>query len=266
MKKNDLSLGVSLGAIALSLGLGIAVGRTISQHTAATQPGSAPQTQKQAATAAPTTGPKRYQVPVSDSQPSQGPKDALVTIVKWCDLPDSGCAAMEATLRELLAKDAAFVRVVFRHYAQLDSESSLRAHAFARAAFEQGGKFWEAQDLLFAHEGDVTMADVERYTHQLGLDWRSVKAAVESATFAPAISADRVFAGMFDVQQSASLFVNGRPLADKPTAQGLRALVEDELRIAADLMSKGVEKADLYAELTKHGAWNKPVLPPPAAN
>lgn len=251
MTENRLGLGVSLGAAALALGLGVGAGHLL--HRLAAQPTAAV-----TRAASSSSELKRYMVPVTDSQPQLGPKDALVTIVQWCDLPDTGCARFEPTVRKLLADNPETVRFVFRHYGRPEHTGSPIAHYLARAAHQQAGKFWEARSLLLAHPGDMTMAAAEQYATQLGLSWKDVRAAIENRTYATPVTADRVFAGMFDVEQSPAFFVNGRPLGKLATPEQLAQLVDDELHRTVDLIATGVDKANVYAELTKHGAWNKP--------
>jgi len=217
------------------------------------QPGAA----TGAAAAAP-IGPKRYMIPVSATQPKTGATEALVTLIQWCDLPDAACAALEPGIRDVLKQHPDSVRLVFRHYDRPQRPGSRIAHEFARAAHEQAGKFWEARALLLAHSGELTLADAERYTQQLGMDWKSVREAINTETFASSITADRIFASMFDVSEPPALFVNGRPLGNKPSAQQLSQMVTDELKNGGELLAQGINKADVYAELTKAGSWNKP--------
>ena len=255
MDDKRIGLGVSLGAAALALGLGVATGRTL-EHTL-TETERAPMTTSLASAAA---APKRYQVPVSDSQPATGAKDALVTIVEWCDLPDAACAALEPSIRDVLAKNPETVRLVFRHYPRAERAGSMLAHEFARAAHQQAGKFWEARALLLEQKSDFTLEDAERYSAKLGLHWNDVRSGLDEHLFMTAISADRVFAGMFDAKDAPALFVNGRALGENPAPGALAALVHEELGRAVELIASGVEKADVYTELTKHGAWTKPQI------
>lgn len=78
-------------------------------------------------TSAPTDPVTRYKVPVTRSQPSIGPSDALVTIIEWCDLYGRACRESDALLAEALARHPREVRRVFRHFAGAD-----RADAPAR--------------------------------------------------------------------------------------------------------------------------------------
>lgn len=247
-KPGQLSRPVSLGATLLALVLGFAVGHHL---------GAQPDAAAKPASVGPDTA-KRYRIPVSTSQPSWGPVDALVTIVQWCDLPDAGCRAIEPAVESLRKRHGNELRLVFRHYAR-PSQASALGHKFARVVHEQAGKFWEARRLLLEHTGELTRADVERYTAQLELDWPAVRAALDGSQQAGHITADRLFADMFDVRDAPAFFVNGRPLAGTPTLQSLESLVVEELARAKQLVSQGVPKDGVYAQLTKNGAWNPKV-------
>jgi protein-disulfide isomerase len=198
---------------------------------------------------------KRYKIPVSSSQPSLGPADALVTLVQWCDFPDPACAAQEPVIQAVMSRNEGLVRLLFRHYGRPDNPGSALAHQFLAASHTHGGKFWEARKLLFAHRGELTRQHVERYAGMLGLNWPSITKAIDDHEFATVITADRLFAGMFDVTEVPALFVNGRPVKAPVTQASLEALVQEELKHGVQLVAGGVPKTEVYAELTKKGVW-----------
>jgi protein-disulfide isomerase len=242
--------------MALVFGLGVGAGY-LSARTA--ERGSS---EEQNAERSKTDNSMIFKIPVSPSQPSQGTEEALVTVVQWCDFPDPACKQSDPVLQKLLKRYPSELRLVFRHYVSATRKDSALAHQFSRAAFEQSGKFWEARALLLAHQGEVTHADLERYAGELGMDWSVVKKALDAGTFSGHLAADRMFAEMFDVKASGALFVNGRPVS--ASEQTLDALIKEELARANKLLAGGVQKAELYAELTKHGTWRPPPRPAPA--
>jgi protein-disulfide isomerase len=259
MNDKVLSKPAVIAATALALGAGFAAGYFIPSPASSPRPAVAV---KEQAAGAPAAEPRRFMIPVSDSQPSDGPANALVTIVQWCDLPDDGCSRMEPALRDVLERDKQFIRLVFRHYPRSEDPMSMKAHHFVRAVFEQGGndKFWKARGKLLGVMGKLTMEDLERTCNDLGLDWKAIKSGVDREAFGPVVSGDRVFASMFEVQGSNAIFVNGRPLEAPPTAKKLKELVEEELKAAVKLVVQGVPQEEVYAELTKKGEWKKPNL------
>jgi protein-disulfide isomerase len=251
MSSSPVNARIGVAAIVLALGSGVAVGRQLTRASALPPQPVAPA----AVSSAPAI---RYMVPVSSSQPSLGPADALVTIVQWCDLPDPGCAALEPARKALLAQHPDTIRWVSRHYPRTPRPESLRAHAFARVAHVQAGKFWEARALLLELHAPPDDSQLERYALQLGLDWQAVRGALDGHNEAGTIAADRLFADMFEVHDAPALFVNGRSLGDRPDAQTLQRVVDEELAGAGTLVAGGVAKRDVYAQLTKHGTWKAP--------
>jgi len=250
VKQSDIRLSVGLGACAVALASGVFVGH-LAGRPARTREAASPVAQ--AATPSPEI--KRYKIPVSSAQPSLGPEDALVTIVQWCDFPDPACAAIEPALQSAMSSNPGLVRLVFRHFGRPENPGSALAHQFLAAAFTQGGKFWEARALLFAHKGELTRVQLERYAGQLGLDWANMAKAIDSHDFAPVITSDRLFASMFDVTQVPAVFVNGRPAPSPVTPAGLAKLVDEELKNSVQLVAGGVPKTEIYAELIKKGVW-----------
>jgi protein-disulfide isomerase len=242
------------GAAALAFVASTALGYYVASDAGKEEPAPAAQTGSSVV----------YKIPVTMSQPTLGPADALVTIVQWCNLLDPGCARAEPTVQALLKQYPKQVRLVFRHYLDPAAQPGASlAHQFARIAHEQHGKFWEARALLLGHRGAITESDLERYAGQLGLDWASVKKGLDGGGFAGSVAADRVFAGMFDVKAPPAFFANGRPLVGA-ASEHLEPLVKEELARAREAMAKGVQRTDLYAELTKNGVWTPPTVPKPA--
>jgi hypothetical protein len=195
-----------------------------------------------------------YKIPVTMSQPSLGPDDALVTFVMWCDLPDSGCSAIDTALSALRREHSADVRVVFRHFA---AGADTTAHHFAQVAFQRG-KFWEVRERIERHHGALGLDDVERIAKEVGLDGASTRSAVEARPHAGHIAADRIFAGMFQVQTAPALFANGHRI-DAPTSrEAVERAFEREAERARKLLTQGVARSELYGELTKNGIWAAP--------
>jgi protein-disulfide isomerase len=198
---------------------------------------------------------KRYQVPVTSSQPSQGPANAIVTIVHWCDLEGAACKNADRLLGEIRRRYGDDVRLVFRHFVQPTRESGL-AHEFARIAHESG-RFWEARALLLQAEHAPTRAELEGYAKQLGIDWTEARAALERHAQRSHVTADRLFAQMFEVDAVPAFFVNGRKIGGDVSLPALARVVEEEIAHARTLIDRGVAKDAVYTELTKSGAWRK---------
>jgi protein-disulfide isomerase len=198
----------------------------------------------------------RFKVPVTASQPVKGSAEALVTIVEWCNLLGPECEAVDPIVDAVLKEYGDRVRLVFRHY--LPASAPPVADEFARIAFEQAGKFWEARDLLRQGGTETpSPAQLEGYAKQLGLDWNAARAALAQHTHTGHVVADRLFAEMFDVHAVPAFFVNGRRVAGEATLPAFKAVIDDEIQRATQLVAHGVPKNQIYAELTKNGTWKQ---------
>jgi protein-disulfide isomerase len=239
-----------------------AVGAVIAVRAGTTQP-HAPAEHAAKAAPAPavpaaksSTDIRRYQIPVTSSQPSKGPEDALVTVVEWCELLSTECKAVDPVVDSVLAQYGDKVRLVYRHYLASGQNPPV-AEEFARIAHEQAGKFWEARALLRQGPPVPSKTELEGYAKQLGLDWKSAKTALDEHTHTGPVLADRLFAEMFEVHGVPAFFVNGRRLEGEVTLPAFKSLIDDEIERANQLVAQGIPKKQIYAELTKNGAWKQ---------
>src|SRR5689334_3276996 len=113
----------------------------VSQRDRVPSPVATASIEKEASAAEPA---KRYKIPVSRTQPSVGPDDALVTIVEWCDLRGAACVRSDALIAAVLAKHPQQARRTFRHFTKPDQQAQL-GHELGGMAHEQAGKFWEVR-------------------------------------------------------------------------------------------------------------------------
>lgn len=252
MKPSEISKPVAAFACVLALASGAGLGHLLSSWNDARP--AAPPVVAAAAPKAKSADVKRYKIPVSSAQPVNGPADALITIVEWCDIPEAACSAIEPTLQAARKRYPELVRLVYRHFGRPGQPGSALGHQFLAAAFAQFGKFWEARALLMAHQGELTRADLERYADQLGMDWSAMAKAIDDHTYAPVITTDRLFATMFDVEDSPAVFVNGRRM-ESVTQARLDQMIDEEFESTVALIAKGVEPENMYAELIKKGVW-----------
>jgi protein-disulfide isomerase len=200
---------------------------------------------------------RRYQVPVSPSQPSQGPEDALVTLVMWCDFRSEACRAADEPLKQLMKEQAGHVRWVFRHLPE--SPATFNSHVFAQAAFRRAGKFWEVREQLLKAPADKLLgeADLRAIAERTG-----IKEDLSAASISPVgtyVSTDQTFAAQFGIARPMGIFVNGRRLPVLPSSElkaALDSLVKEELSAAQKLVKQHkLKAADAYAEITKDGYW-----------
>lgn len=129
--------------------------------------------------------------------------------------------------------------------AMIAAEASLAAHA--------QGKFWQMHDKMFENARALTREDLERYAQELGLDMARFRRSLDSHEFQREIEADQALAAQLGARGTPSFFINGRPLRGAQPFEGFKTVIDEEIQRANRLVSTGVPRARLYAELTKGG-------------
>ncbi len=89
---------------------------------------------------------------VKSSDHVQGPANATVTVIEYCDYQSRGCGVLAGMLKQLRQKFPNGLRLVYRALPldAINDKDSLAARA-AEAAARQG-KFWEMNDLLYSDQ------------------------------------------------------------------------------------------------------------------
>jgi protein-disulfide isomerase len=148
-------------------------------------------------------------ITVPDDSPFKGPKHAKVTIVTWSDFQCPFCSRINPTMKQIEDTYAKDVKVVFRHQplpfhnnAQISAEASMAAH--------EQGKFWQMHDKMFANQGALDRANLERYAQEIGLDVNKFKAALDSGKFKAKVQADSAAGNDVGANGTPTSFINGR--------------------------------------------------------
>ncbi len=199
---------------------------------------------------------RRYQIPVSETQPSIGPADALVTVVTWCDFSSQLCRDADRTMQDLLKQYQGKMRWVFRNLPT--RPDYVPAHLYAYAAFHLKGKFWEVRQALMTQPVDkaLTLEELAPFAAQLGLGVDADKDQLSK--YAENVGTDVRFGDQFGVTRPLGVFVNGRRARPVPAPElkaTLTTLINEELANAERMVKAGTSKARLYEDLIKDAYW-----------
>ena len=194
-----------------------------------------------------------YSVPVSASDPIEGPADAKVTIVEAFEFMCPYCYVVNPTIDKVLAKYPKDVRVVSK-YMVIHGQPAAQAAQIACAAHKQGkyapvkAALWEA---LFKMENNrPTMR-----TENANLDTMK-KVAVAAGADAARLDADMQGCSAWITESSQALrplgvngtpsfFINGRFIQAMELEQ-FDALIKEELAKADKAIADGVAQGDYY--------------------
>jgi protein-disulfide isomerase len=193
----------------------------------------------------------RFAIDVSGS-PANG-KPALVTIVEGFDFACPYCLQVSPTLDELVKEYDGKVQVVYKNFV-VHPDVAMGAHLASCAAHKQGkyvefkDKFWEdgfgkymqtqgqdrsgfADDAIFKMAGD------------LKLDVAKFKADMKGDECKKMIDADMAELNKFGVRGTPAIWVNGKTLPGAVPKPQLKAIIDEELKIAE---GTGIPAAEYY--------------------
>ncbi|MBC8132251.1 MAG: thioredoxin domain-containing protein, partial [Deltaproteobacteria bacterium] len=228
---------------------------------ARTAPAPTPAQPNQPAAKGPGAAAEVYKVPVGDSA-TKGGKQPKVTIIEFSDFQCPFCSRVNPTLAQLQKDYGNDIQIAFRHLPLPFHDNALPAAEAAEAAREQG-KFWEMHDKLFANNTALDRASLDKYAQEIGLNAGKFKTAMDTHKFKERIKRDSDDAEKFGARGTPNFFINGRNLRGAQPLEAFKATIDEEMKKADEKLKSGVNRANLYAELTKN-ALDK-AAPPPAA-
>lgn len=170
------------------------------------------------------------------SAPSQGPKDAPITLIEVSDFECPFCQKAAGLVEELLTLYPGKIRVVFRHF-PLDEacnplvKRKIHDHACsaARTAYCAGlqGKFFPMAKKLFG--GAAEEDDHTPLAKELGLDVPMFSRCLLSPEAHSTLLSDISTANQHGVRGVPVIFLNGRPVKGAQPIATYRQIIDEEL-------------------------------------
>ena len=154
---------------------------------------------------------------------------APVTLSVFCNFESPHCAAVQATLADLLSLYPGSLRIAAR---DLPLPMHPRSHLAAEAARCAGrqGKFWAFHDLLWARGRGPDREELDAVGRAVGVEAGAFQQCVDGRAEANAVAADSSVAQNLGLGVVPAIFVNGRPASAPVTTDQLVWLIESELR------------------------------------
>ena len=171
--------------------------------------------------------PPRVAVDAADA-PSDGPPDALVTIVEFADFQCPYCGREAETLRTVRKMYRDSVRVVYRHFPLPIHPDAPKAAEAGVCAAEQG-KFWPFATTLFAHQKQLGVDDLKKHADTARLDVEKFSSCLDSGRSVATWKRDHAAGEALGVSGTPALFVNGRPIYGAQPLSALTRVIDEEL-------------------------------------
>jgi protein-disulfide isomerase len=196
--------------------------------------------------------------------PAIGGKKPKVTIVEWSDFQCPFCSRVEPTLKQIRDTYKDDVKLVWRNEPLPMHPNAMPAAKAAMAAAKQG-KFWQMHDLMFAHQTELSEARYEEWAKQVGVDVAKWKADKDSPEIAAAITKDASYGQSVGADGTPAFFVNGKFISGAMPFESFKAIIDDQLKKADELLKKGTSQDDLYKTIVADNVKSGPSAPAAAA-
>jgi protein-disulfide isomerase len=258
-EQNTLMRPNVIVALVVGLVLGFAGGRAVTgpaKEEAANKPVAAAAAANAPKPNARPTDPTVFKIPI-DGSPVKGSADALVTLVEFSDYECPFCSRADATVQQLQKDYGSKLRVVMKQN-PLSFHPRAKPAALAALAAGEQGKYWEYHSKLFANAKAMQDADLEKYARELGLDLNRWKADMANPKLAAVIDRDQALAGKVGASGTPAFFINGRFLSGAQPIDNFKALIDEELGKAQELVRSGTPASQVYAAVLAKGVESAP--------
>jgi protein-disulfide isomerase len=207
-------------------------------------------------------------IQVGKDDPTWGNPDALVTILEASDFECPFCTRVNPTMKQI--KDTygpEKVRIVWKHNPLPFHKKAMPAHEASVAAMELGGSeaFWKFHDLAFANQKELTPENFEKWAGEIGLDVAKFKAKLSDKSLGAKVQADLASNRKIGVTGTPAFRINGVTLSGAQPFDRFKAVIDEELKKAEELVKKGTPKKDVSAKLTKQNFKEAPAPDPAKA-
>jgi protein-disulfide isomerase len=183
--------------------------------------------------------PPRQAMPVTETDPAMGTRDAPVTIVAYSDFQCPFCARVEPTLKAIRGRYGDSVRIVWKDFPLMSIHPDAFMAAEASHCAAEQGRYREYHDKLFAHQQRLGLADLKTYAADLTLDTDAFSVCLTSSRYAPLVQASLDAGRRLGVQSTPTLFVNGRAVRGAHPMDVFESIIDEELdRVRGPLASR----------------------------
>jgi len=168
--------------------------------------------------------------------PIQGPANAPVTLVEYADLECPTCARMQAFIEtQVVPRYGNKVRIVFKEYPLPMHDWSLTAAIGCQCAFELNpAAYVPLRSAIFQNQSLINITNVREtvlnYGEQAGVDRVRLAGCLDAKSSYPRIQRDVAEAKRIDVNQTPTVFINGRMMVGLPSEDAYFQAIDEALR------------------------------------
>jgi protein-disulfide isomerase len=171
----------------------------------------------------------RFEVALSDADPSIGSAKAPVTLIEFSDFQCPFCLRVVPTLKQIRDTYGDKVRIVWKDFplTQIHPQA-FKAGEAGHCAAEQG-KFWEYHDQLFGNQQALQPDDLKKHAVAAGMDAERFNACLDTSKHAEIVREGVTQGTRLGVNSTPTVFVNGRRVAGAQPYEVFAAVIDEEL-------------------------------------
>ena len=163
-----------------------------------------------------------------DDDPSQGNKNAPITLVEFSEFQCPFCKKARPTIEKILSEYKGKIRYVFRDFPLgFHKQAKLAANA-ANCANDQG-KYWEYSEELWDSQGKHNQEKITEIAKKLKLNMGTFEKCVSSKKYYSEIDKDQSEGSSYGVTGTPAYFVNGLFLSGAQPFNKFKELIDEEL-------------------------------------
>jgi len=148
--------------------------------------------------------------PVSKTDHSQGPIDALLELVEYGDFECPHCGAAYPIIKEIQREFSKKLRFIFRHFPITNAHPHAFSAAVASEAAGRQRKFWEMHDIIYEHQAELSDSSYLAFANVLGLSLTLFEQDLQDEELANKVESDFESGIRSGVNGTPSFYINGQ--------------------------------------------------------
>ncbi len=151
----------------------------------------------------------RLKSPVTSRDHIQGSDNAIVTLVEYGDYQCPYCGAAQPIVKQIQARFAGKLRLVFRHFPLVEVHPLAQPSAETAEFAGSQGRFWPMHDAIYANQHQLSITRLVTLAANLHLSPIALRDALALGTYAGKVQADFIGGVRSGVNGTPTFFING---------------------------------------------------------
>jgi protein-disulfide isomerase len=169
------------------------------------------------------------QTPVGSADHIQGDGQAPVILVEYGDYECPACGEAFSIVKAVQKHFGGKLGFVFRNFPLTQIHAQAESAAEAAEFFGANGRFWEAHDALYEHQGELGLPLYRALAEAMNLSPAELTEALEKRAYRPKVRSDFMGGLKSGVNGTPTFFINGKRHDGSSDFDSLVAAIDAEL-------------------------------------